>query len=133
MRTLALSLLLVGLTASAETRPGWLGFGYSNQTTVANGRIVRGWFLVRHVVPNGPAAKAGIRPHDLITHIDGKPLRYESDRAAVAAMKNVRPGQRLVFRVARGEQQLLVRVTAVAMPDGVWRLWKEHEQYLRGN
>jgi len=60
--------------------------------------------------PTMPAAKAGLRPGDTITAIDGTPV---SDGAAMVARINRSEGVPLVFTVRRGDRTLTIRVTPV--------------------
>lgn len=47
---------------------GYIGIGVST-----NFRPDKSWLYVLRVTPGGPAERAGIRPHDLLLKIDGKP------------------------------------------------------------
>src|SRR5580698_7633418 len=48
-----------------------------------------------------PAAKAGIQPNDLITHIDGKPVTELTLNEAVDRMRGT-PGTKIVLTIRRG-------------------------------
>ncbi|MCC6509387.1 MAG: Do family serine endopeptidase [Pirellulaceae bacterium] len=102
---------------------------------IANGRIVRGFIgaslenltldsaresklpnkylsgaIIQDVLPEGPAAKAGIRKGDIVVQLDGKPLR---DYAALRMRVALTPvGQIINMTVFRGgkEVELAVRV-----------------------
>jgi DNA-binding MarR family transcriptional regulator len=65
--------------------------------------------LVRHVDPAGPAAVSGIRPGDLLTSADGRPLRNWGDLRL--ALLRSRGRRRTVAReVTRGAEPLRVRL-----------------------
>jgi S1-C subfamily serine protease len=121
-RLLALCAFLV-LVAAAEQRPGWLGFAmvYHRPTSSADG-----WMHVQAVAPNSPAAKGGLEPHDVITHLNGAPLRFATDEEILAALAKIRPGDRVAFRVRRGAETADVVVIAAAMSDEMWRLWQQN-------
>lgn len=65
--------------------------------------------LVTEVKAGGPAEQAGLRPGDLITAINGKPL--EPTDSLLAVLANNRPGDRVVLTVVRQNETLKLEVT----------------------
>lgn len=71
--------------------------------------------LVRHVVPGGPAAAAGMRPDDVIVAFDGmdvvgpEKLRWQASLAGI--------GRTVKVRVARGQKYKDLDVTLVELPE----------------
>jgi S1-C subfamily serine protease len=128
--TNALFALLIITTplVAQQQRPGWLGMGYLNRTRVEKGKVIASWFVVRHVIAGGPAARAGLHVGDLVTAIDGQALRYANDRDAVNAMSRIKPGQKLRFAVARGDLRLTLSIVAVPMPDDAFLLWQSNHR-----
>jgi putative serine protease PepD len=59
--------------------------------------IVGGGVLVAGVTPGGPAAKAGIKPGDIIVAVDGKPTPTAD--VLVAVLAGLKPGQRVSVKV----------------------------------
>lgn len=108
-----MSTVLALVLAAAAAMPGWLGFGFTRHRT---GRET--WLQVRRVAPGGPAEKAGLRPQDVITSINGRRVTFASDAAAVMFLQQIRAGQRLRLRIRRGAQRREVVLTAVPLsPD----------------
>jgi serine protease Do len=62
--------------------------------------------LIAEVAPGSPAARAGLRPGDVVTELAGKPV---SDAAQLAnALKQLPKGQIARLKIARGEAKLFV-------------------------
>jgi putative serine protease PepD len=61
------------------------------------------------VRPGGPADKAGLRPGDVITAIDGK--RFEGSRELIVAIRSKRPGDTVTLTVRRSGRDRQVEVT----------------------
>lgn len=69
---------------------------------------------VTGVIPGAPAAEAGIQPGDILVRVN---TRYvESVDGAVAALRQLAPGQMANFWVERGGQSLTVPVRVGAKP-----------------
>ncbi|GGW85072.1 S1C family serine protease [Streptomyces noursei] len=61
------------------------------------------------VTPGGPGAKAGIRPGDVITRVDGAPVH--SGEELIIKVRSHRPGDTLTLTVQRGGAERPVRLT----------------------
>jgi serine protease Do len=66
--------------------------------------------IVSDVAPDGPAAKAGIEPDDILVALNGKPL--ESARQLEVSIYKQPPGKKITLRVLRGERQIDIDVAA---------------------
>ncbi|MET9661038.1 trypsin-like peptidase domain-containing protein [Streptomyces sp. NPDC006510] len=61
------------------------------------------------VTPGGPGAKAGIRPGDVITEVDGR--RVHSGEELIVKIRAHRPGDRLDLTLTRGGKDLSISLT----------------------
>ena len=85
---------------------------------VADDRLDRGRGVrIQEVRPGGPGEKAGLRPKDLITGLQGIRVRQMSDLAGI--LQQLVPGVSLKFDIVRGEQPLQVDVTSGRVPVAV--------------
>jgi S1-C subfamily serine protease len=75
--------------------------------------IVGGGVLVAGVTPGGPAAKAGIKPGEIIVAVDGKPTSTADVLLAVLA--GLKPGQRVSVKVLQRNGK--VRTVIVTLGD----------------
>lgn len=73
--------------------------------------------LIAQVVSGSPAARAGVRARDVVTHIDGRQLTTESSLAAI--IDSHKPGDRVTLTVIRGGQTQSIEVTLGEMPSQV--------------
>jgi serine protease Do len=71
--------------------------------------VIRG-VLVQRVTENGPAARAGLRPGDVVLRVDGQPVR--SSETVRNKVSLARPGTGVRFNVIRAgtEMELIVQV-----------------------
>ena len=65
--------------------------------------------LLIEVAQGGPAAKAGLRPADIITQFDGKKIASVTD--LLAAIRKKAPGQQSDVEIQRGQDTKSVKVT----------------------
>ena len=108
--------VLEGIVKDGQVTRGWIGvepqelnaelaeaFKLKPEAARAGGVIITG------VLQNGPAAQGGIRPGDVITAVDGKPVGNVSQLlTAVAALK---PGTPSPLTVLRGNGPVEIAVT----------------------
>jgi len=100
-----------------RVRRGWLG--------VSSEELPRGMaaalgidppvaLRISSVDPNGPAARAGVRVDDLVTHLNGQPiLNAQEALNRVAAMP---PGSELEIRAVRGKARMTMKATLEDRP-----------------
>ncbi|MGW6539576.1 S1C family serine protease [Streptomyces sp. NPDC055011] len=68
------------------------------------------------VTPGGPAAKAGLRPGDVITKVDGQ--RVHNGEELIVKIRAHRPGDELALTLTRGGKELTRTVTLGAAQGG---------------
>ena len=107
------------------------------QDIVQNGRVVRGWIgvestaltpelaenlgaasaqgvIITGVLNGGPAARAGMRPGDVVTLINGRPVRTVAElRAGITAL---RPGTAATFTALRQGQNVEMQLVPGLRP-----------------
>ncbi|MBM3876498.1 MAG: PDZ domain-containing protein [Verrucomicrobia bacterium] len=96
----------------------WLGVGVEPLGETDLRSLARGvteGLVVGSIERDGPAAKSDLRPADIITTVDGKPVRQVQDlRNEVRSKK---PGQAITLDVVRNGKKMQVKVTPEEMPD----------------
>ena len=113
MRTLPRALLIVGLLAFSglALAKGRLGFSVNIATSGAEGTVIQ-QIEVDAVHPGSAAEKAGLKHGDIITTLDGKPLKDTDARAFQAALGGAAPGQHLKLVVLRAGKPVPIEVVA---------------------
>ncbi|HVR38335.1 MAG TPA: PDZ domain-containing protein [Thermoanaerobaculia bacterium] len=119
---------LVAAEKTPPPHPGWLGIGYTYHRDAG-----QQWLQLRIVVPRSPADVAGLAVGDVITKIDGKPLRFRDDFEMLEFLGRIRPAQRLVFTVVHQQTAKSVPVTAIEMTDDYFNRWKLNLEIARRN
>lgn len=99
------------------------------QEIIEHGRVRRGWLgvqvtgdpnrrfsapVIGAIEPGSPAQRAGLRPGDLITHLNGRAI--VTDQEALTHVAALRPGSSIEIRVRRGSQLLTLHATLEERP-----------------
>ncbi len=110
-------LVLEGIVKEGVVRRGWIGVEPADLTPelreTFGTRATRG-VLITGVLQNGPAAKAGIRPGDVIVDVGGQGIGSVSELLSNVA--GLKPGVAAVFRVQRRDESLSLTVTPGQRP-----------------
>lgn len=110
---------IAGVSA-AESAKGWLGFGF---TYPRNAEKDSGaGLVVQAVLPESPAAKAGMRRGDVVLLLDGSPVSRHGEAAVLDFVLSVKPGQQIELGIRRGDERRTLQLVAIELPP----------QYLEG-
>ncbi|MGH2930237.1 MAG: S1C family serine protease, partial [Solirubrobacteraceae bacterium] len=82
----------------------------------AYGLVASSGALVVRVVPGSPAGTAGLRPGDVVTAADGKPIEDAAQLHSAAAA--AKPGDRVQLQVVRGSTTTTLGLVLSAAPLG---------------
>lgn len=85
--------------SATTTEVGYLGVGMDDPDDGSRGAVVAS------VEPGSPAAEAGLRAGDLVTHVDDKAV--DGAAALAAAIRGRRPGDTVRLTVQRGQEVVL--------------------------
>jgi serine protease Do len=102
-----------------ETRRGWLGVRLANVTPpIAERAGHRGdtGAVVTRVTPNGPAARAGLRPGDIVLRFNGAEVR--DSRALTRMVGDSAVGAQVPVEIVREGERLTVRATIELLQEG---------------
>jgi Do/DeqQ family serine protease len=99
------------LIAGGEVKRGWIGVEPRELTPELADSLAleaKSGVLIAGVLQNGPAAKAGLQPGDVVVKVGERPVRAASD--LFAAVASLEPGKSAPVVVQRGKQQLTLAV-----------------------
>ena len=112
--------VMEALIRGGSVRRGWIGVEpreLNPELADSLALPVRQGALIAGVLQDGPAARGGLKPGDVVVQVGEQPVRGTADLfAAVAALE---PGSSAVLRVQRGKQQLSVKINVGERPVAV--------------
>jgi S1-C subfamily serine protease len=106
------------LVKNGSVQHAYLGVNYVPLTpAIANqiGTNAKNGIAVARVLPGSPAAQAGLQTKDVITQVNGKDLKGESDLAQ--QVDGFKPGDQVTLTVVRGNQPQQIKVTLGKAPN----------------
>jgi serine protease Do len=112
--------VIAQLRAHGFVARGYLGLRPENLTAEFRdglGLQEQQGILVADVSTDKPAWRAGVQPYDVITHLDGQPIRNKDDFFGFVA--NKQPLQQIELALVRSGQPLKVYATLEARPDNI--------------
>jgi serine protease Do len=90
---------------------GSIGVQFQAAESSAVGRVygfANGGVIVSEVVPNGPSAKAGVQPQDVIVSVDGTPIKNGDELINIVSEKH--PGSTVRLGILRGGKNMTLDV-----------------------
>jgi Do/DeqQ family serine protease len=106
------------IVAQGHVTRGWIGVGVQDLSSALADSLrlpPDSGALVSQIDAQGPSARAGLRPGDVITHFNGQAIQRSHD--VVREVTSRRPGEQLNLTVMRGGRSFPVTVTTAARPD----------------
>ncbi len=109
--------VMLELVQHGQVIRGWLGIEPQPLTTALANALnlpnVNG-LLVTGIFKNGPAHAAGVRPGDIITHMNGAPI--DNPKEAMNFISAMQPGEKVTIRVIRQKEPLDILATVGSRP-----------------
>ena len=108
------------LLTHGHVRRAYLGIHIDEVTTLEARRLgttTRAGVLVTDVMDDGPAARAGMQPDDVILAFDGKPVQHPRDLQDIVEQSGV--GTRRPVRVWRDGEMLTLGVELQSLPEEI--------------
>jgi S1-C subfamily serine protease len=127
--TIALLILALLSNRPAAPCPGWLGLGFRYQPP-AHGNA-DGWIYVQRLALAGPAERAGLVAGDVISAIDGQPIRYIDELSVLQRLSRVRAGTVVHLTIRRGTRTVVVYLTAVSASKEQCATWRKSFEMAR--
>ena len=103
--------LLPQLRDKGKVSRGWLGVGIqelSPDLAAGFGVAPRSGVLVGQVFAKSPAAKAGMKPGDIITHIESQPML--NTRQLISTVAGFSPGRTVAIKILRDGKPMTLKV-----------------------
>ena len=103
------------IVAHGSVRRPWIGVRMLYPRSDNARAVIASGAQIATVTPSSPAARAGIRPGDVILRVDERPIRNPFDWEAVQL--DLRVGERVNLRIRRDSRELDVPVTVQDLPE----------------
>jgi Do/DeqQ family serine protease len=109
--------VLEDIVKEGKVTRGWIGVepnDLSPELAETFGVKTRSGVIITGVLQNGPAAKAGIRPGDVVTDVGDK--KVENVQELLTAVAGLKPGSASRFALQRGSDKMEINVTPGLRP-----------------
>ncbi|GKS85216.1 Do family serine endopeptidase [Acidovorax sp. SUPP1855] len=110
-------LVLDGIVKDGQVTRGWIGVEpneLSPELAQTFGVKASEGVIITGVLQDGPAARAGMRPGDVIVQVQDKPTASVS--ALLTAVASLKPGTPATFQLQRGDSQVELEVVPGTRP-----------------
>lgn len=110
-------IVLEGIVKEGQVRRGWIGVEpneLSPELAETFGVKADSGVIITGVLQNGPAAKAGIRPGDVVTTVGDK--KIDNVQQLLTAVAGLKPGEASRFALRRGSDNMELDVTPGLRP-----------------
>ena len=112
------------LIATGHVAHAWPGIQVATPDGGSDGNTAAPGVAVDTIEANAPAFKSDLRPQDLITHVDGVPVRTAHDLQHQILLKKV--GQPVTLTVSRVGKTVQISIVTEALPDNLTQIAKAH-------
>ncbi|KQW64133.1 S1C family serine protease [Variovorax sp. Root411] len=122
-------IVLEGIVKEGQVRRGWIGVEpneLSPELAETFGVKADTGVIITGVLQNGPAAKAGIRPGDVITSVGEK--KTDNVQALLTAVAGLKPGSTARFALQRGSDKMELDVMPGLRPKSPVRQLPNQQQ-----
>src|SRR5262249_41978457 len=100
-------MLLLAITVLAQNTSGWIGISVEDRN--------EGGVIVRSVVPNSPASRAGLKAGDIILQFNSQDV--VGVRQLTRLIRETPVGRTVEFKIRRDNQDQIVQVATERLPD----------------
>ncbi|RZI96991.1 MAG: trypsin-like serine protease, partial [Variovorax sp.] len=110
-------IVLEGIVKDGQVRRGWIGVepnDLSPELAETFGVKADSGVIITGVLQNGPAAKAGVRPGDVVTNVGDK--KIDNVQQLLTAVAGLKPGEASRFALRRGSDKMELDVTPGLRP-----------------